>query len=803
VQIRRLRLLNFRQHAETVLEFERGLTGIVGPNGVGKTTLLEAIAWVIYGTDAARGTKETIRRRGAPARSRVEVELEFELGRHRYRVVRSLQQAQLFQDLEPSPIANSVGAVTERLTRLLGMTREEFFNTYFTGQKELAIMAQMSAPERAQFLSRVLGYERLRIAQQRLKDRRRVAQANLDARRSELADPNQLAVDEEQAATRLRLAEEAAANGARALREGAATLEALRPEAARWEALQHQALSLQGDLKVAVHGAETAREQFTRLERELAEALAAKARLEELAPQLAPLAALRAERERLEADREAAGSRRSLEARLSEVDRQVQRVAQRLAELPPPDDITAVNTARSSVQADLGNTSEEVEVVRTAWVRERQDAETQRRNLLAQHKDLEEQRALLEGAGPGGICPTCSRPLGEEYASVLELLGRQVEEVENQGKYYRRRIEELHAEPVALARLTARRAELDKEVRLLTAHAARLEELGVERIRLATEQSQLAVQRTELATAIATAPEQYDEPRLIRVRQQIAELEPLAAQAVRLQVGAERADGLVPRAAGAQQELGVREARARDLQDQLAGLGWSEESFATIRTRLREAEKAVQHTEVAQARATAELTAASAHRAEVLRRREERDRRVAEVQRLADETLLLHELDRALGDLRTELNDTLRPDLSDLSSRFLRDLTAGRYTDLELDEEYIATIMEDGEPKRVISGGEEDVANLALRLAISQMIAERAGQPLSLLVLDEIFGSLDEDRRNAVVDLLRNLADRFPQVILITHIESVREGFDRVIRLSYDVEQRIARAVPESRDAAA
>jgi exonuclease SbcC len=165
--------------------------------------------------------------------------------------------------------------------------------------------------------------------------------------------------------------------------------------------------------------------------------------------------------------------------------------------------------------------------------------------------------------------------------------------------------------------------------------------------------------------------------------------------------------------------------------------------------------------------------------------------------------LLQHELDRALGDLRTELNNALRPDLSELASEFLRDLTRGRYSDLELDEDYIATIIEDGEPMRVISGGEEDVANLALRLAISQMIAERAGQPLSLLVLDEIFGSLDEERRGAVVDLLRNLADRFPQVILITHIESVREGFDRVIRLSYDVEQRMARAVIESRDAAA
>ena len=44
MQIRRLRLTNFRQHADTVLDFEPGLTGIVGPNGSGKSTLLEAIA---------------------------------------------------------------------------------------------------------------------------------------------------------------------------------------------------------------------------------------------------------------------------------------------------------------------------------------------------------------------------------------------------------------------------------------------------------------------------------------------------------------------------------------------------------------------------------------------------------------------------------------------------------------------------------------------------------------------------------------------------------------------------------------
>ena len=114
------------------------------------------------------------------------------------------------------------------------------------------------------------------------------------------------------------------------------------------------------------------------------------------------------------------------------------------------------------------------------------------------------------------------------------------------------------------------------------------------------------------------------------------------------------------------------------------------------------------------------------------------------------------------------------------------DLTDDRYRELELNEDYEVTILDDGVPKPVISGGEEDLTSLVLRLAISQMIAERAGQPLSLLVLDEIFGSLDEARRQHVVGLLRRLADRFPQVILITHIEQVREGLDRVIRVDFD-----------------
>jgi exonuclease SbcC len=124
-----------------------------------------------------------------------------------------------------------------------------------------------------------------------------------------------------------------------------------------------------------------------------------------------------------------------------------------------------------------------------------------------------------------------------------------------------------------------------------------------------------------------------------------------------------------------------------------------------------------------------------------------------------------------------------------LASAFLSELTDARYTEMELDDQYNIVILEDGIPKPVLSGGEEDLANLVLRLAISQMIAERAGQNFSLLILDEVFGSLDEARRFNVVELLRGLQDRFEQVILITHIEPVREGLDRVISVGYDADR--------------
>src|SRR5438132_235274 len=218
MQLLRLRLVNFRQHADTELEFGPGITGIIGPNGSGKTSILEAIAWALYGVQAVRGDKDSIRRLGAKGRAGVEVDLEFRLGAHEYRVKRGLSTAVLHQDGQV--IANSLKAVTDKLERTLGMSHDEFFNTYFTGQKELAVMAALGKTERAAFLSRVLGYERLREAQERVREVRNAAAAEVRGLEAGLPDVAVLAAARRAAEQRLSGAR-AAAKAADAARRAA------------------------------------------------------------------------------------------------------------------------------------------------------------------------------------------------------------------------------------------------------------------------------------------------------------------------------------------------------------------------------------------------------------------------------------------------------------------------------------------------------------------------------------------------------------------------------------------------------
>src|SRR3989440_3825563 len=175
------------------------------------------------------------------------------------------------------------------------MTHQEFFNTYFTGQKELAVMAALGKTERAAFLSRVLGYERLRDAQEQVRAVRNAVVA--EARGLEAGLPDAAALAEERQTTEAGLARaQATAQAADAARRAAK--DALAREEPRWNewiARRERTLSLDGERRMAEQAVVAARQEFQRLDKELADALAAGEQLRQLGAQLEPVARLKRE----------------------------------------------------------------------------------------------------------------------------------------------------------------------------------------------------------------------------------------------------------------------------------------------------------------------------------------------------------------------------------------------------------------------------------------------------------------------------------------------------------------------------
>jgi len=787
VRLNRITLANFRQHADTRIDFDAGLTGIIGPNGSGKTTILEALAWAIYGTPAARGTRESIRFTRAAPRATVRVELDFELAGHRYRVVRGLTNAELYLDGAATPIANSISGVTDILTRKIGMTREEFFNTYFTGQKDLSVMAAMKPVERAQFLSHVLGYERLRDAQ-------KIARTHLAELRSQILGiqqgmPDAEVVGRQVDEARRRLASSTtAARAARESRERAqSVMDRVRP---RWELVQREREAFQA-LVAELRGAEGEEAGLARdaerLARELGGIAAAKAERDALAIELIPYTALHAEFQHLEVLAREDGRRQSLVASRALLEDELGKLHERRAKIETAPRLEEEATAAlQEKRVALETLDGGVEARRTEWVRDRQEAETKRQALRDQYAELKQQRDRLAAAGEDGACPTCARPLKGTLRTVLELLDGQLETVLVDGNYYKGRMEQLLEMPPDLREMDEARRVLTDDVKVLERRLFKVQHAVQELAQLGGEIAAKGDRVASLASELDTIPAGYDGARHDLVRRELDRLLPLDAKATRLATQIEREAALLRERAQLRDAEASLRARVSDLRTRQAALSVSEQQFAAMREEYGKAADELRAAELASATAETELASAELADAQARHAAAELEERQRLLGQLTGRRRLHEELDRAYNDLRNDLNFQLRPELSELASAFLSDLTASRYTELELDDQYNIIVLEDAIPKPVISGGEEDLANLVLRLAISQMIAERSGQPFSLLVLDEIFGSLDDAHRTSVLELLRGLHDRFEQVILITHVESVRDMLDQVVTVRYD-----------------
>ena len=80
-------------------------------------------------------------------------------------------------------------------------------------------------------------------------------------------------------------------------------------------------------------------------------------------------------------------------------------------------------------------------------------------------------------------------------------------------------------------------------------------------------------------------------------------------------------------------------------------------------------------------------------------------------------------------------------------------------------------------PYELFSGGEAFRVNFAIRIALSKLLARRAGAQLRTLIMDEGFGSQDASGRQKLVEAIQSVQDDFAKILVITHVEELQDAF--------------------------
>ncbi len=145
-------------------------------------------------------------------------------------------------------------------------------------------------------------------------------------------------------------------------------------------------------------------------------------------------------------------------------------------------------------------------------------------------------------------------------------------------------------------------------------------------------------------------------------------------------------------------------------------------------------------------------------------------------------------MEEALPQMQMQANEIL----SKLSSGAMsvRFETEREYKDKKRDDkmQVLDILINDAEgvqrPYDLYSGGEMFRINFAVRLALSKVLAQRAGARLQMLVIDEGFGSQDAEGRQKLIEAINMIRPDFKKILVITHLEELKDAFPARIEVS-------------------
>jgi len=164
----KLTLKNFKSHKNTTIDFREGISIIVGENGAGKTSILEAISFALFKQFTGKKMDDLVTK-NRNSRETMSVTLEFKSNGKEYKVLRSRNgnsKSELSSKKGDNFIKISSGdkAVNEEIQTILNMDSELFLNAIYIRQGEIADLVGKTPAEKKQLIGKLLGIEGLQKA---------------------------------------------------------------------------------------------------------------------------------------------------------------------------------------------------------------------------------------------------------------------------------------------------------------------------------------------------------------------------------------------------------------------------------------------------------------------------------------------------------------------------------------------------------------------------------------------------------------------------------------------------------------
>lgn len=734
-----IRIRNFRAIKELTFQPKtEGITGIFGPNGKGKTSILHAVTFALYGVTPKGVTTNALRRQGS-GKEECSVSVVFSHLGQKVEVIRELKPSgkssnvvvNIYVDGREETVT-SVGAANKWMQRRFGVDAEGFLTAFVVRQKELDAFVTAVPSERKKIIEKLAGVETINraliAAREAEKDSRKIVESLPGSEESvENAGLNIDFYSEQKTTAEEQL---------EATREQMADLQRVRSNA-------QDNLAALGEKKNLIFQLET---NIASSQRELTSLDGQIERVQYIETVSEEETAESLRKKYAETNKELTDLRNA-SARLSVQSEALNRQKQDIE-----NQLTATQDEQKKPEYEGLLSAEKLQEAQETAVAEQQDILRRIDRLETMNNDLAVSVELL---GHSAECPTCHTNLEDPEA----LVGQFQKTIESNSQ----EIQKLGLDKASVAKTLA---ELQNDVR------------KVERFsQLQSKAQELSTKLQEVSAEIANIPSasMNDE----QIQKLSTELETITRNGLRAKE-IENDRNLFNSLTTRKEQLAMD---LRQFQDALLK--------ETKNTKLNDITKYEQELQSTQrqydvlSNKIAELTGTlkeAEYRFESAREAYKRfydqwERKKKMVEAHARKTLTTDMLEQ----FRHDTVSSIAPELSDYATSLISEMTNGDFIEVKLDEDFKASMVKSNGDELAatqLSGGEESVLALALRLATAFLIT---GGSSEMMWLDEPLTAQDADRRASILALIRNLPIK--QIIMINHAQEAQDIVDYEVTL--------------------